>query len=182
MDGMANLKRILRLIILASVLAGCGTLQVGIEATTTSVSHPTVSTTSTISATNTVVETPTGVVPTVTLVAPTSVPTISVRASPTAAPERINFPVGGTNFSFPTKLTRGVPERYILQVIAQQKMTITTSRNVTVSVLDVHGAPVRATSDQPGQWQGTIPQSADYVIVLKGEGFINVSIDIPPPG
>ncbi len=174
--AMANLKLILLFILLVIALGGCGTLQVGFETTATPAPVPAAT------MTNTASTSPTNVVATPTNIVPTSIPTGPVAASPTAALVRINFPVGGTNFSFPTRLTKGIPERYVLQVMAQQKMTITTSRNVTVEVLDTHSTQVSATANQPGQWQGTIPHTADYIIVLRGDGFINVSIDIPPPG
>ncbi len=176
---MANLKRSLFFILFAFGLVGCGTLQVGIEPNATSVPPATAFPTSTARA---IGVTPTDTISTPTQVVSTPAPTPATGPSPSSAPVRINFPVGGTNFSFPTRLTKGVPERYILQVMAQQKMTITTSRNVTIEVLDAHGAPLTATSSTAGQWQGTMPQTADYIIVLRGDGFISVSIDIPPPG
>jgi hypothetical protein len=165
---MTNLQRLLLISILSLVFAGCGTLQVGIEgATRVPVPAPT--------ATNTPRPTATQVVATPTL-------TISVAPSPTLTAERINFPIHATNFTFSTHLNAGVPDRYVLQVLAQQTMTLTTSRNVTIQVFDAQGNPVKATTSSAGQWQGTIPQTGDYIIVLRGQGFINVSIDIPPPG
>jgi hypothetical protein len=171
---------ILRSLLFALVVVGltaCGTLQVGIESA--SPRAPVAS----VTATHTSAPPPTRSV-----LAATATEAAAPRATPAAGPsrtrpaERINFPVGGTNFTFTTRLDEGVPQRYVLQVLAQQKMTITTSRNVTVEVLDAQDNSLKPSSAAPGQWQGTIPQTGDYILVLRVEGFITVSIDIPPPG
>ncbi len=162
------LDRFAFIVLLALLFTGCGTLQVGVEA-----AHP--ATSLVIVVTNT--PGPTSTRPPV---RPT--PTGTPAPTPSVPPERISFPVGGTTFAFTARLNEGVTQRYVLQILAQQKMTITTSSHVTIQVFDANNQPLKPTSSQPGQWQGTIPQTADYIIALRGQGLVNVSIDIPPPG
>ncbi len=143
----------------AMILTACGTLQVGIEpATPHPVSVPTLTATK---------------------------PVLSPAPDPTGTaepPVRINFPSGGTNFTFTTRLGAGVPERYVLQILAMQKMTITTSAAATIQVFDAQNRLVAPASASPTLWQGTLPQTGDYMIMLQGIGLNSVSIDIPPPG
>jgi hypothetical protein len=169
---MKNIERVVFFVALLCALAGCGTLEVGIESTAT----PLPSAKSTATATGTAVNTPTKV-----LVSPTQTES-APAATATSAPERITFPVNGTTFAFTTKLTDGVAQRYILLILAQQKMSITTGSNVTVTVLDARNNPLQPSASSPGQWQGTIPQTGDYIIVLFGQGLVTVTINIPPPG
>ncbi len=142
-------------------LTACGTLEVGVEPVTQ----------------------PAPLVATWTASATQEPAVPAVTATGTARPpERINFPVGGTNFTFTTRLDPVVPERYILQILTQQKMTITSSPNVTIEVFNAENKLVAATTSGPGTWEGIIPQTGDYVIVLHGDGFITVTIAIPPAG
>lgn len=161
---------------LVAGFAGCGTLEVGIE--TTPMPTPSVQSaaTPTLAGTSTPFITPTHLPATFTPTQATAAP------SPTAAAERITFPVGGTTFDFTTRLAAGVEQRYILQILAQQRMSITTGSNVTIRVLDANNKIVPPTSSSPGLWQGTIPQTGDYTIVLVGQGFVTVTIEIPPLG
>lgn len=154
--------RFFSLVLLASALAACGTFQIGIEPVTTPLPA---------AATATAIATETQLA---------AVPDIATATA--RPPERINFPVGGTNFTFTTHLDKSVPDRYVLQVLAQQKMTITSSTNVSIEVFNTDDKLVGATTAAPGQWLGTIPQTGDYIIVLHGDGFVTVTIAIPAPG
>lgn len=164
-------------VVFVSVLAGCGTLEVGIEGSPTPA--PTVQSTATAAAAtatplSTVTRLPASPSPTLTEPAP--------GPTATPAPDRITFPVGGNTFTFNARLTKGEAQRFILRILAQQKMTITTGSNVTVTVYDDANELLQPSASSPGQWQGTIPQTGDYVIVLLGQGFVTVTIEIPPPG
>ncbi len=152
--------RFFSFVLLACALGACGTFEIGVEPPATPVRAP-----ATLIAIATQAQS-------------SAVPDIAT-ATP-RPPERINFPVGGTNFTFTTHLDKSVPDRYVLQVLAQQKMTITSSTNVTIEVFDTNNKLVGATTAAPGQWVGTIPQTGDYLIVLHGDGFITVTIAIPP--
>lgn len=169
---MAKPKFLVLYVVILCALVGCGTLEVGIERTPT----PVQATETSATATRTAVITPTRVV-----VSPIPTETVPPATVP-AAPERITFPVGGTSFTFTTKLVKGVPQRYILHVLAQQEMSITSSSNVTISVLDSQENPLPASTSSPGQWKATVPQTGDYIFELLGQGFVTVTINIPPPG
>ena len=143
----------------AMALAACGTLQVGIEPSTPTTIHiPSTVTQSSV--------------------APAPTP-LSTAVPP---PVRINFPTGSTTFTFTTRLNQGVPERYVLQILASQKMMISTSGNATIEVLDAQNQLLTPTSAEANLWQGTIPETGDYMIVLDGDGLITVTINIPPLG
>jgi hypothetical protein len=174
---MIKVRLLVPFVMLASAIAGCGTLEVGIESSPTPA--PTVRSTSTVtaSATGTAVLTPTP------LASPTPARTESTpQATATSEPDRITFPVGGNTFTFNARLTRGEAQRFILRILAQQTMSITTGSNVTVTVLDARNDPLQPSASSPGQWQGTLPQTGDYIIVLLGQGLVTVTIEIPPPG
>jgi hypothetical protein len=169
---LKNVKVFVLCVVPLCALVGCGTLQVGIESTPT----PGQAAKSTATPTNSVVITATRP-----SVSPTPTETTPL-ATVTAAPERITFPVGGTSFTFETKLVEGVPQRYVLHILAQQKMSITSSSNVTMTVLDAQDNPLPASASSPGQWQATVPQTGDYVVELLGQGLVAVTINIPPSG
>lgn len=169
---MADINSLVLSVMILCALAGCGTLEVGIERTPT----PVQATETRPTATHTTVITPTRVVA-------SPIPTETAPPeTATASPERITFPVGGTTFTFTTKLIKGVPQRYILHVLAQQEMSITSSINVTITVLDSQGNPLEASTVSPGQWRGTVPQTGDYIFELLGQGLVTVTINIPAPG
>lgn len=159
-----------------AALAGCGTLEVGIETTPLPSPSAQVATTPTSAVTSAPAVTPTHLPPTFTPTEPSPAP------SATAAAERITFPVGGTTFAFTTRLVSAAAQRYVLAILAQQTMTITSGSNVTIRVLDASGDIVQASTSSPGLWEGTIPQNGDYTIVLVGQGFVTVTIEIPPRG
>lgn len=164
------------IIIAAAAVAGCGTLEVGIETTPipTPIVQPVATTTATASSTPT---------STATSVPASLVPTEPApQPSATSGAVRITFPVGGTTFTFTSKLVAGVQERYVLNIQARQNMSITTGSTVTIKVLDARNNILQPTASSPGVWQGTIPQTGDYTIVLVGQGFVTVTIEIPPPG
>lgn len=160
------------------MLAGCGTLEVGVE------SGATPSPTAANTATATPSATATAVVVRTSTSSPAS-PSPTQRApeaTATPAPDRITFPVGGNAFVFTAKLLRGEPQRYVLRILAGQTMSITTGSNVTVTVLDAGNNPLQPSLSSPGKWQGAIPQTGDYIVVLLGQGLVTVTIEIPPPG
>jgi hypothetical protein len=169
---MKNIRFFVFCVMPLCALVGCGTLEVGIESTPT----PGQAAKSTATPTNSVVITATRV-----SVSPTPTETTPL-ATVTTAPERITFPVGGTSFTFETKLVKGVPQRYVLHILAQQKMSITSSSNVTITVLDSRNNPLQASVSSPGQWQATVPQTGDYIVELLGQGLVTVTINIPPSG
>jgi hypothetical protein len=176
---MIKATLLISLVVLVSALAGCGTLEVGIESTPTPA--PTVQSTATATptatATGTAALTPTlpaSPIPSRTASAP--------QSTATSEPDRITFPVGGNTFTFTARLTKGEAQRFILRILAQQTMSITTASTVTVTVFNARNNPLQPTASSPGQWQGTIPETGDYVIVLLGQGLVTVTIEIPPPG
>jgi hypothetical protein len=172
----SNVKSWLLYVMILFALSGCGTLEVGIETSPTPA--PTAQSTSTPIATATPIappestRTPVPVSPTATEPAP--VPT------ETPAPDRITFPVGGNTFAFTARLVRGEPQRYVLRILAQQTMSITTGSNVTITVLTGDNNFLQPSVSSPGLWQGTLPQTGDYTIVLLGQGLVTVTIEIPP--
>jgi predicted permease len=161
-------------LLFAVILAmACGTLEVGIEraatptrALATRASSPSAQPSSTTTRAPTAAPTP---VATATLILP-------------ATRERITFGAGSTDYAFAVNLTSGMPQAYVLTILAQQHMDVTANGAVTIIVLDRQNKPVVPTSLQPGQWAGVIPQTGDYTIVLQGAGVFNVSINIPPLG
>lgn len=173
---MTKLGLLMLVAMVLAALEACGTLEVGIE--TTPLPSPSVQ----------AAATPTQVATSLPAVTPTHLPVTLTPTQPppapsaTAAAERITFPVGGTTFAFTTRLVSGAAQRYVLQILAQQTMTITSGSNVTIKVMDARGNIVQASTSSPGLWEGTIPQNGDYTIVLVGQGFVTVSIEIPPPG
>lgn len=142
----------------AIALAACGTLQVGIEPPTPQAAPPS---------------------PTATSSSASPATAVTLTVGP---PERITFPVGSTTFTFTTRLNPGAAERYVLQILAMQKMTVTTSSNAAVQVFDAQSHLLAPASTGPNLWQGVIPETGDYIIVLQGNGLLTVSINIPPLG
>ncbi len=59
-------------------------------------------------------------------------------------------------------------------------MTVKTNPAVTIKVVDTQNRAVPPAA-AVGEWKGTVPQTADYIIILSGSGLVNVTIDIPPP-
>jgi hypothetical protein len=172
----AGIKYSVLCVLVLCTLSGCGTLEVGIETSPTPA--PTAQNTATPTATATSTATPEST----RIPAPAS-PTLTEPApgpTATAAPDRITFPVGGNAFTFTARLIKGEPQRYILRILAQQKMSITTGSNVTITVLTSDNSYLQPSVSSPGQWQGTLPETGDYIIVLVGQGLVTVTIDIPP--
>lgn len=153
-----------------SVLA-CGTLEIGIEQSVA----PAPSATMQAAALSAPV-----------FATPSATPTAASTHAPTLAapttPERILFGPGDTSYIFSVNLTSGVPKTYLLQIQARQQMTVTTTTNVTITVLAAQDKPVTPTTAQPGQWAGTVPASGQYRLVLLGEGPAMITVNIPPGG
>ncbi len=145
---------------LLALLAGCGTLQFGVEASSTRAPVPTA---------------------TETLVTQTASASPTSTAPATSTPIRVTFPTGSTEYTFTTELAAGRPRGYVLQIRAQQKMTISASPQADITVFDPQNQVVQGTA-KPGEWQGTLPQTADYVVLLEGLGLTTVRITIPPSG
>ncbi len=163
---------VLVLIILCGLLlAGCGIFQVGVEAGPAGNSAPT--STPPAAATR--------------MPESTSLPAPSAPPSPTAnvtlpPPVRIYFGAGSTLYTLTASLRPGAPQTYVLQISAGQKLFVTATHSATITVLDARNQPLPATSNGPGEWQGQVPETADYIIVLRGEMDSVVTIRIPPPG
>ncbi len=97
-------------------------------------------------------------------------------------PVRINFLPGTSTYTFTTNLVAGVPQEYVLTILAGQTLYITKNGSATTQVIDAQGNALTGTSAQPGPYGVTISQTGDYVIALAGNGMTTVSLYIPPFG
>jgi hypothetical protein len=96
------------------------------------------------------------------------------------APQRINLPPGSTSVTFPTSLVRGVPQSYVLHILAQQQLLVTTDNDVaTLDVLSPGGNLLPPTYEQPGNWEFSAPETGDYTLVFAGQGPLTPTITIP---
>jgi hypothetical protein len=95
---------------------------------------------------------------------------------------RIHFVPGTSAYAFTTNLAPGVVQGYVLGISAGQTIFITKSGNASVQVLDPGGNVVGAPTTQVGPWGVGATQSGDYTLVLNGQGYVTVSIYVPPVG
>lgn len=106
----------------------------------------------------------------------------AVYAGGMADPVRINFKPGSSTYTLTTNLVAGVPQDYVLSILAGQTLYITKNGNAKTQVIDAQGNALSTMSTQPGPYGVTISQTGDYVIALVGSGMTTVSLYIPPFG
>lgn len=112
-----------------------------------------------------------------------AIPPLGAPETPApASTERVRFPAGGTSATLEPTLTRGAPVGYLLGIGAGQRLWVTTPLgDVGFWVLDPGGktlSPIVPQTARSAEY--AIPRTGDYILVLNGEGPVQVVVDIPP--
>lgn len=94
--------------------------------------------------------------------------------------ERFRFSKGGISQAFTINLTPGVSKAYLLNIREGQSVSITTSKRVTIGVLDPQDEFLVSASSG-SQWTVAIPETGDYTVIFAGQGQVTVTICISPP-
>ncbi|HEY8477485.1 MAG TPA: hypothetical protein VIN09_11530 [Chloroflexota bacterium] len=105
-----------------------------------------------------------------------------VPPAPPPSAERISFVPGSTSHTATVELRRGEPKALVLNVMGGQRMTVSADGGVRIAVFDAEQRLVAPESTGPGRWEGTVPGTGDYLVVIEGEGRAEVTITIPPRG
>jgi photosystem II stability/assembly factor-like uncharacterized protein len=108
---------------------------------------------------------------------PTPIPG-AIPLPPTRQP--IHFAPGSTTYTLTADLSPGVPQAYALRAQAGQRMTITTSGQVSAQLYDPQDNPLTGVLSQPGPWETNLPQNGNYSLALLGAGKVTLSIYISP--
>ena len=106
----------------------------------------------------------------------------AVYAGGAADPVRIDFLPGTSAYTFTTNLVAGVPQDYVLTILAGQTLYIIKNGSAKTQVIDPLGNALTGMSAQPGPYGVAISQTGDYTVVLSGNGMTTVSLYVPPFG
>jgi hypothetical protein len=109
-----------------------------------------------------------------------------IEAAPSAPlpPRRITLPLDSTSVKFTTGLVQGVPQSYVLGILAQQQLLVATDNDVaTLKVLSQSGNSLPPTYVQPGNWEFSAPETGDYTLVFAGQGPLTptITVSLAPP-
>jgi photosystem II stability/assembly factor-like uncharacterized protein len=94
--------------------------------------------------------------------------------------KRIKFAQGANSATITTDLVEGTPQGYLLMITAGQNLTIETKAMLNVAVLDPQNDPLSLESPQTDEWETSIPETGDYIIVVFGQGPASITMKIPP--
>ena len=108
---------------------------------------------------------------------PATIPSTTPAVTPSYTPQRVNFAVGATSINLTAQPSRDTAAAYVLRILAGQTMTVRVSPVANIIILDAAGNTLTSAS---GAVRVKVPQAADYVVVISGEGQIAVTISIPP--
>lgn len=95
-----------------------------------------------------------------------------------AARERVQFGAGSTSATLTVQLSAGIPKGYVLRALGQRKVTVFATNKAAVVLLDSQDNRTNSQNEQPGKWEGTLPKTGDYTLVLFGQGAVTVTINI----
>jgi hypothetical protein len=118
------------------------------------------------------------------ITAPSSTPPPTVIPEPAGVEQRIQFAPGTSSARVEGAVVRGTRDRYILGASEGQYMRVSISaleENAVFSIVQPDGQPIPGTEE--GQdtryWEGSLPQSGDYTVVVGGtRGNATYTLDV----
>lgn len=81
---------------------------------------------------------------------------------------RIRFARGRTTKVLKDAVVRGTRDRYLLRASAGQTLIVHITSLENNAVFDVRGPRGRSLAEEATDWEGQLPRSGDYVIVVGG--------------
>ncbi len=109
-----------------------------------------------------------------TLLAPSAVPTQRIVVPPTALipnATRISFLAGATSAIVTAPIQAGDTQNYVLEAFQGQPMIVNVSsanNDVTLGIKTQGGTNILNISAGQSTWQGSLPQTEDYYLILHG--------------
>ena len=109
-------------------------------------------------------------------------PTPLTPAPPPAPvlPLRITFPPGSASATVRPDLAPGVPQVYVLKVLAGQHLLINADHDLQLQVTGPDGRLLTPVAARPQQWDYAVAQPGDQTLAFSGAGHVTITIYVPP--